>query len=113
MEILFYCLLAGVVFGAYVSKQVNAARVRYEESVQWALDTIRPLSAELINDAYIWYDLQTSQYIAQGKTLEDLGSSLKLLNTKKVYMLDDYVFVYPDYIPVLVEGSGEISVIYK
>ena len=113
METLFYIFIAVAVAGAYFIREITQSRDAFEESVQWALDTIRPLTAELINDTYIWCDLQTSQFVAQGKTLEDLGSSLKLLNTKKVYMLGDYVFVHPEYAPVLIEGSGEIESIYK
>lgn len=113
METLFYIFLAAGIFGAYMVRKVNQRRAEIEESVAWALDTIRPLTSELVDGIYIWCDIQSSQFVAQGKTLADLGNALKLLNTKKVYMLGDHVFVYPDYVPVLVEGSSEIEAIYK
>lgn len=113
METLFYIFLALGIVGIYVVSVANRRRAEIEESVAWALDTIRPLTSELVDGTYLWCDLQSSQFVAQGKTMDDLSQALRLLNTKKVYMLGDHVFVYPDYAPVLVEGSGEIATIYK
>lgn len=114
MELILALVISGyIVFKISQRQTQKIQETRVKDSIEWALSTVRPLTVESVNGVNIWYDLQTDQYIAQGQTLEDLGAALKRLNTKKVYMLGDYVFTQPDYEPILVEGAGEIEVIYR
>ena len=113
METLFLAFAIGAALLIHYVYRKGQEHIATEEAVQWALDVVRPLKYDCVDGIYFWYEMTTSRFVAQGRTVEDLSRALQLLNTKKVYMLGDYVFTAPNYQPVLVEGSSDIEVIYK
>ena len=110
IEFLIYFAIGyfGYYFFSTIANGFRRAKILHEAR-DLVAKRVHVLKVEKHGDSYFWFDSESDQFIAQGKTIEDFQKVLREVHPAKVFLYNNYCFVGPDFDPIPMDGSEETA----
>lgn len=106
-----FCLTSWIIIGLLKVRQENQEKTQAKEIIGNHIDMIlHTVVEEIHNDIHYWFDKEDQEFLAQGKTIEDIVTHIKSRFKDHIFIVKDkYVFAGPDFVPAKFNSEDEIT----
>lgn len=87
----------------FIQGWLEAKNAELEAVVKHIDQLIREVKVEQHGDVIYWFDAENNSFIAQGRTQEEIATTLQKRFPKNVFMHKQELFAGPDFKPILVD----------
>jgi hypothetical protein len=98
---LFLLVLVFLAGSLYIQVRMQRAMDKIEKDLRSSVDKmIRDIKVERVGDLCYWFDKENDQFIAQGKTIDEIATVLKQRFPKKIFLAENQIWAGPDFHPL-------------
>ena len=83
------------------------------ETIKYITSRIHEVRVEKNKDVEYWYDNDTNEFLAQGRTKEEIYQIIKARFNGHVFLCDDGVVTGPDYVPIKAPSMESLYKVIK
>jgi hypothetical protein len=87
-EIIFWYFVFSLLINFVFNKQ-SKEKKELESQIETLKSYVHPVNVEQHGDMSYWFDAKTDEFLAQGKTTEDLAATLKSRFPNHIFILAD------------------------
>lgn len=103
----FVCKIIMVIVTTYLQYRADS----YTETVAHLYKITHEVKIEQHDDIYYWYDLHSQEFIAQGKTRDEIVDVLKARWSTHLFLIDEEeIIAGPEFIPIYFSRDKSIVV---